>query len=146
MRSPLADRLQPPALPAGAVLVLTFAFIAGTLTRGVDWLVDREPGTISAVMLDNGVGLVAWGAALVVGAVGLIGAYASRRHLLVWCAHVYLVSVYFGIGVTTLQSVIAFGGGWQHLVVPVGAVTWHASLSRIMRPFAPRRRATVDAD
>lgn len=141
MRSPLSSPLQPPALPAGVVMALTAVFIAGTLTRGIDWLLDREPGTVSAVMLDNGVGLVAWGAALVAGGLGLIAAYAARRHFPVWCAHVFLVSAYFGIAVTTTQSVIAFGGGWQHLVVPVGAVVWHSALSRIMRPFPPTPRA-----
>ena len=83
---------------------------------------------------------------LVAGAVGLVAAYLSRRHFAVWCAHAFLVCVYFGIEVTTMQSVVAFGGGWQHMVVPVGAFVWHAALSRIMRPFPVRARAAASAD
>lgn len=67
-RSHLTDRLRAPSLPAGVVLAITVTFALLTFTRGVEWARGPEPTSVSAVMLDYGVGLVAWGLALVAAA------------------------------------------------------------------------------
>ena len=146
MRRLAADPLRAPALPPAVVLPLTLAFGALTLTRGTGWLFGQRPGTVSDLMLDNGVGLKAWGAVLTVGALGLFAAYAWRRHFPVWCAHGFLFATYFGITITTLDAALRFGGGWEHLAAPVGGCAWHAVLSRTMRPFPRSERSRPRAD
>lgn len=142
MRRVLSEKLQPYTLPPAVVLTITLVFAVLSISRGVDWAFMREPGTVPAMLSGDAFGIRVWGALLLVGGLALIGSLLARRHFAVWASHSFLFATYIGIGLTTLRTVVEYGGGLAILAPVLGGVVWHGLLSWWVKPIP--RRTTSD--
>lgn len=133
MRNVAAIRYQARPLPAGVVGAITCLFVALALARGISLTI--KPGVEEQLRTHDEVGF--FGVALAVAATTFLLALATRRHVIVWAAHALLISVYFAYGATLAVGCMKYGGGWDVVVAPFGAVVWHGLIPRLMRPLPP---------
>lgn len=133
MHRVMRSRLQPPTLPAGVVLGITVLFVVLTFARGL--ALARRPGILEQLRPDGDLDVNFFGVVLMACAVYFVLAVLTRRHLLVWVGHVLIICAYLTYGYSIAAACLAYGGGWDLVVAPIGGVIWHSLLSQRMRPI-----------
>lgn len=133
-------RHVPPTVPPVVLTVLSLAFAALTIARGIDYAAAGRPAGGSLQLLDalpGGIRL--WGWVLVVTGAHLWVAYLARVHIAVWSAHIALAAAYAGMGASIARAG-TLGMSWAPILVPVGGVFWHVLMAWLTRPFPDAAR------
>jgi hypothetical protein len=124
----LNSRLQVPTFGPAVVLSITLLWVSLTLTRGIDYLLNDTPGSLSAILLDLDFGLKRLGAVLILSALAFFAAVASQRHIAVWFGHALLAAAYFGMSLTVGDGVYRYGAGISVLIPCLGGLIWHVGM------------------